>query len=382
MDLLTRDIIKELIEKRERWCVSLYLPTHRFGKETKQDSIRLGNLLREAEQQLVSGGYRPPDIQKALEPAQKLVGDSMFWRYQGDGLALFLSKGFVRSYRLPHSFEELVVVTDRFHIKPLLPLLSGDGRFFILALSQNEIRLLQGSRYRICEIELENVPPNLEEALKYDDPEKQLQFHTKTGGPGKRAAIFHSHGGGIDDTKENILRYFRKIASGVHEILRQETAPLVLSGVEYLFPLYREASSYQHILDQGISGNPEEMSPEDLHKRAWSLVEPIFRKSEEESAARYRNLLSSEKSSHDITKIVPASFYGKIDLLFVAIGIQQWGTFDPKRNVVCLHAKAEPHDEDLLDFAAVHTFVNGGTIYAVNLERMPNTEPIAALYRY
>ena len=382
MDFLTIDDIRELTEKQERWCVSIYLPTHRAGKETGQDSIRLKNLLSEAGQRLAAGGYRPPDIQEMLEPVQKLVNDTMFWRYQGDGLALFISRDFLRTYRLPEAFEELVIVTERLHIKPLLPLLSGDGRFFILALSQNEVRLLQGSRHNISDIELEQVPASLKEALKYDDPERQLQFHTRTGGPGKRAAIFHGHGVGIDEAKDNVLRYFQQIDKGLHEILKEETSPLVLSGVEYLFPLYRQASSYQHILEQGIPGNPEEMSPEDLHKSAWTLVEPLFMAAEKEAAARYRSLRNSEKSSHDITKIVPASFYGKIDLLFVAVGTQQWGAFDPKKNVVHLHAEAEPHDEDLLDFAAVHTLINGGTIYAVTRERMPDTTTTAAIYRY
>jgi hypothetical protein len=39
--------------------------------------------------------------------------------------------------------------SDRFHLKPLLPLLTGDGRFYILALSQNQVRLLQGTRYSV-----------------------------------------------------------------------------------------------------------------------------------------------------------------------------------------------------------------------------------------
>lgn len=382
MDLLTRDDIRELIEKQARWCVSIYLPTHRAGKETREDSIRLGNLLKEAEQRLAAGGYRRPEIQEMLAPVRKLIKDTIFWRYQSDGLAFFIAENFVRTYRLPAEFEELVIVTDRFHIKPLLPLLSGDGRFFILALSQNEVRLFQGSRYSVNDIELKNVPSSLAEALKYDDAERQLQFHTKTGVPGRRAAIFHGHGVGIDDAKDNILRYFQAIDSGLHDILKNESAPMVLSGVEFLMPLYCEASAYPHILEQGIPGNPEEMSPEELHKRAWSIVDPIFQKAEKDAAGRYRGLLNSEQSSHDITKIVPAAFYGKVALLFVVIGSHQWGVFDPERNVVYLHAEAEPHDEDLLDFAAVHTFINGGMIYAVTQESMPDPRSIAAVYRY
>lgn len=36
---------------------------------------------------------------------------------------------------------------------------------------------------------------------------------------------------------------------------------------------------------------------------------------------------------------------------------------------------------DLLDFAAVHTFLNGGTVYAVNPPEMPDDGPVAALFR-
>jgi hypothetical protein len=37
---------------------------------------------------------------------------------------------------------------------------------------------------------------------------------------------------------------------------------------------------------------------------------------------------------------------------------------------------------DLLDFAAAHTFLNGGTVYAVNPPEMPDDGPVAALFRY
>jgi hypothetical protein len=97
-----------------------------------------------------------------------------------DGLALFLAPHLSRSYRLPLAFEELAVVAGRFHVKPLLPLFTDDGRFDVLALSQNAVRMLECTRHSARQLELEGVPPNLAEALKYDDPEKQLQYHQWT----------------------------------------------------------------------------------------------------------------------------------------------------------------------------------------------------------
>jgi len=48
-------------------------------------------------------------------------------------------------YRLPLEFESLVVVGDRVHLKPLLSLFFGDRYFYLLALSQNQVRFFQAT---------------------------------------------------------------------------------------------------------------------------------------------------------------------------------------------------------------------------------------------
>jgi len=374
--------------KHKGLCVSIYMPTHRVGAGIQQDPIRLKNLLGEAEEALTLSGLRTPEAQELLEPAEKLLQDGLFWQRQSDGLALFLSPEAFRSYCLPFDFDELVVVTDRFHVKPLLPLLSGGGQFYVLALSQNEVRLLQGTRYSVSEVDLEGMPESLAEALRYEDPEKRLQFHTSTrtpGGKGERPAIFHGHGvASADDPKDYILRYFHRVDEGLRDLLHDETAPLVLAGVDYLFPIYREANTYPHLVDEGIEGNPEELSAEELHEQAWAIVQPLFLAAQKEAAAQYRQLAGAggEQASNKLKEVVPAAYHGRVETLFVAVGLQQWGTFDPATNTVQLHQEVKPGDEDLLDFAAVHTLLNGGTVYAVELEKVPDETPLAAVFRY
>jgi hypothetical protein len=36
----------------------------------------------------------------------------------------------------------------------------------------------------------------------------------------------------------------------------------------------------------------------------------------------------------------------------------------------------------LLEFAAIQTLLNGGTVYAVEPEKMPDTKSLAAVFRY
>jgi Bacterial archaeo-eukaryotic release factor family 7 len=383
MHLLSKEELKTLIEKPGGLSVSLYMPTHRIFPETKQDPIRLKNLLREAEERLKTAGLRPPEIKKLLKPAKALIKDGLFWQYQADGLAVFISSQGFFHYHLPLKFDELLVVTDRFHIKPLLPLFSNDGRYYILAISQNEVRLFQCTRHITNQIDLKGVPNSLSEALKYDDPEKQLQFQTRTpSGTGQRAAIFHGQGVGTDDAKNNIQRYFQQIDVGLRSILREERAPLVFAGVDYLLPIFREANSYPYLMEKGITGNPEGFKGEELHGQGWRIVEPYFLNAQEEATAKYKQLAGSEWTSSSLKEIALAAYHGRIDILFVAVGFQQWGVFDPDKLAVHLHQEAEPGDEDLLDFAAIHTLLNGGTVFAVEPEKVPDQAPLAALFRY
>lgn len=391
MDLLTKNDLKVLVEKQNGFCVSIFMPTHRTWPETQQEPIRLKNLLRTAEEYLVRSGLRTPEARKLLEPPQIFFTDTSFWRYQSDGLAIFLSPHIFRYYRLPLKFEELVVVTQRFNIKPILPLLSSEGRFFILALSQNNIRLFQGTQYSISEVNLEGdgIPTSISEALKYTDIEKQLQFHTRTTpftgeSPmvSERAGMFFGQREDIDKARKNILEYFNKIDKGLHELFRNEKAPLVLAGVDYLLPIYRETNSYPYLIEQGITGSPREVSEKDLQKQAWDIVQPYFQKAQEDAAAKYRQFSNTEHASHNMEEILIAAKQGRVESLFTAVGIQQWGRFDPDTNGVLFHQKEETGDEDLLDLAAVLTLLKGGAVYAVEPEKVPDASLLAAVFRF
>lgn len=360
-------------------AVSIYLPTHRAVPDTRQDPIRFKNLLRAAEGQVLAAGTRGPEARALLAPAFDLLLDSHFWQHQQEGLAVFVAPGIFRRYRVPSQLDEMVVVSHRFHLKPLVPLVTGNSTFFLLALSQNQVRFFEGTRDTLGEIDLEGLPPSLAEALKYDDPQKQLQYHTS--GPG-RAAMFHGHGAGIDEHKDNLLRFFRHVDAGIENLLRGQRAPLVLAGVEYFFPIYREASRYPHILEDGIAGNPERLSDEILHRRAWSLVEPRFARVQEEAAARYRQLAGTGKTSTDVARVVPAAHHGRVEVLFTARDAQQWGSYDSNADRVHLLPEAAADGQDLLDLAVVQALGRGAAVHVVDPPRMPEPAPVAAIFRY
>lgn len=388
MNILSRADLKALINRPaadHTASISLYMPTHRAGDQVRQDPIRLKNLIRQAEGLLETGGVRPHERQDLLAPLSQLVTDMPLWRARGDGLAVFRSRAVFRYYRVPLPLEDLVIVEDHFHIKPLLPLFVGDGRYYVLAFSQKQVRLFECTRQSVREVDLKDVPPNFDEALRYDQPEKHLQVHG--GGPRGVAggSVFHGQGAAGDEKthKRDLARFAQLVNHGLHALLKDSSAPLILAAVDYLIPIYREANVYPHLMPQALPGNPDGKTPDDLHREAWAVVEPEFQKAQRQAQERYRGfILSKGPVSRDLREVVRAAHDGRVDALFVSVGQHQWGGFDPETGAVFEHVTAQPGDADLTDLAAIDTLSHGGRVYAVKPGDVPDAAPVAAVFRY
>lgn len=386
MDVLTHDHVEGLIRRSGRYCVSVYMPTPRTGSETLEGPIHLKNLLRDAEDRLLARGLRTPDVREFLEPARALVTDRPFWQHLGDGLAVFLSPDGLQAFRVPRRFEPMVVVAERFLIAPLLPLDAQTEKFFVLALSQNAVRLLEASHYDVHTVETGAMPTALAEALKGDDPDAQFQYHTASPAPGPyggRGPMI-GHGSGVHDIKLDLERFFRKVDAGLAGRMHDERAPLVLAGVDYLLPIYRGVSAYPHLVDAVLEGNPDGLSAEELHRRAWPLVRPLFAAAREEAASRCRELLAKGdgRAAGSVEAIMPAADSGRVATLFVADDVHLWGTYDPSTRTTHVHMDEQPGDDELIDLAAARTLINRGTVYRVRREEVPGGRPAAAVLRY
>lgn len=396
MDLFTSQSLLALAAAREGPCVSLYMPTERRGPDTQQGPIRLKNLLGQVATELAALGQRTPAIQQLLAPAQALVNNNLFWQSQSDGLALLLAPETLATYRLPLPFDETVVVNDRFYLKPLLAMLSNDDTFYLLTLRQGGVRLLQGSRFSLAEIELgEKVPTSLTEALKYDEFETNVRFHVASrpstgssrGAPDRGAAMYHGQGSAADDAnlKAQITRFFRALDNGVSDLLTgSQQPPLVLAGIDYLRGLYRQVNQYNALVDEEITHDPETLTPQELHEQAWAIVEPIFTQVRQDALDAYQHLAGSgdARAVHKIEEIAPAAYFQRVDTLLLPRRMVQWGAFDAEANRVELHPERQPGDQDLIDFAAIHTLRNGGAVHLLEPSHFSAGASLAAILRY
>lgn len=384
MKLLTRDDLDMLAHHRQDPCVSIFTPLERGGPEKEQNRIRLKNVLRELEKRLAETGMRNSEIEEFLEPTESFLGNVRQWKQDSDGLALFLSPEVFRYYRVPSRFQELVVVSDEFHIKPLLPLLTGDGRFYVLALSQNDVRLLQCTHHSLRDVALpDETPTSLEEAQQYDVvTEGHVQY--RSGGGPSGGMVFHTQADDSDKAvhKKIVREFVRHVENGVKKVLSDEHSPLVLAGVKDIQALYREANTYHNLLDNGIDGNPDRAKAEDLKDAAWEIVGPMFKEVRDQAIGAYKRFEGTERASNDLDEVLEASLNGRVEVLLTDLNRHEWGTYDPDNGFVYLHYRQEGGDDDLLNRAALQTLLHGGSVFALETEEMPDGREVAAVYRY
>lgn len=381
--LQTQDLL-DLAAKGSTPCVSLYMPTHRKGPEVTQDAKRFKNLVREARIQCQNLGVTESRIEQVLARTESIARDRDFWQHRDCGLAALLAAETVFLHSLNYQCDELLIVADRFHVKPLLSMLDDGARFLVLAVSQNLVRVFEGSRFTMRELRPENAPTSLAEALWMDNPEKSLQLHTLSSPKtGRGEAVFHGHGSGGDDAKTDLLRYFRAIDQALCAYAGKRTVPLVLACVDYYLPLYRSVSTYPDLVDEVIPGNPESMSPRELHERAWELLRDRLANHEREAEARLVEASGAGRVETDAGEIVVAAKNGRISELFVALDVPTWGR--PSRNAMdppTIHDGRQPGDVDLLDLASVWTLEKGGEVFPRMLSEIPGRVPAAAMLRY
>jgi hypothetical protein len=207
-------------------------------------------------------------------------------------------------------------------------------------------------------------------------------LHFRQGRGGERASLAHGQDTTFEDPKDRMAQYFHLIDAGIRPVLQPDNVPLVLAAVEYYFPIYREANTYGHLLEEGIRGNPDGLRNDELHARAWKIVEPHFLKRRRTAEAEFPQVLGTGRASSDPAEVVRAALDGRVATLFVDVRGELWGSVNGDRRGVQTHPAPQPGDQDLLDLAATQTLLKDGTVYAVEPEKVPGRGKLAAVFRY
>ena len=368
-------LIQSLLQEPSNVCVSLYMPMFRWGREVRQNEIRLRNLMKDAQQLMEKDEVATSEQTQAI--MQKLE-EFLFepnhdaWQHPSAGLALFLTPDSLEIHPISYTVKEQAHVGERFYLRPLLPALHGSGSFVLLAVSQKHVRLFEGTSDSLEERHPDDLPENLQDALNIDEYLTSVQHFSYSSG-GDVDTMYHGHGAGDDDHKKNILQFFHRINEPLLDYLEGRDDPLIFAGVEYLFPMFQEAIHYKNILSEPVTGNFDDASTDDLHKPACKIAQSYYKQETTQAIENYNDAYGRNRATNDLETILQAAQMGAIDTLLIREGTPMWGHVDSEGHIQKDDSPTES-SLDLLDEAAVETLEKGGDVFTVSDEDFPKKD--------
>jgi hypothetical protein len=361
-DVPTRAQLDQLLAAREPSSVSIYLPTSPSSRGDAE-RIELKNLAGEASRQLQQAGASKADVAAIDDELADLVDDDEFWRYQARSLAVFLTPTWVTTFRLPHNLVPMVEVSDRFHLKPLLRTLTFPHTAFVLALSQNGVRLLEiAPDLEPVEIRVPDVPKDVASAVG--------KSSIKDRAPSGRIQ-------GTEGQKTRMRQYARQIDQALRPLLGGFDLPLILAAAEPMDAVYRSVNSYPHLVPASLTA-----SNADLVERARRLLDDIYASELRTIRDTYALRASQRRTSADVADVARAATYGLVDTVLVDIDEVVPGYVDDETGAVTFDETADAANYGVVDEIARRVWLTGGGVLAVRRDDIPENGSVAAILRY
>lgn len=368
IDLPTTEQFRALAQTRADACVSIYLQTTPLSQHIDAARIELGNLLKEACRQLEEGGLHRDRVAAVRDPILDLIDDEEFWRLQANSLAILATPDQEWTFRLANQLTNQVEVSDRFHLKPLLRAITFPHTAFVLALSENQVRLLEVlPSGPPVEVKVPGLPSDAASAA------------------GKSSINDRSPSGriqGSEGKKVRLTQYARKVDAALRPILAGRQTPLLLAATEPLASIYRLVNTSVDLVADGIGGNADRTTDLDLAKAARDRLDRLYAAAIADFAALFATRAMERRTTTDISDAARAATFGAIDTLLVDMDEVVIGTVDETNGAVSFADRPGRDSYGVVDEIAGRALATGARVLAVRKADIPGGAQLAAVLRY
>jgi hypothetical protein len=359
--------IKRLAGIRTDACVSIYLPTTPETANIGATRIAFGNLARRTREKLEASGLdkrRRGEIEDALV---SIAEDDEFWEMQANSLAVLASPEMLRTYRMATAVSETVVVADRFLFKPLLRAIAFPQTALVLALSENDVRLIEIFPDRPpSEIRVPGMPKDAAAAAGRASVNNLTQNTRIANAEGQTVLL---------------RQYARKVDAALGTVLAGRETPLILAATQPLDGIFRSTSNAAGLLPQGIAVSPDRMSEAELAAAARPVLDAHYRAEVEAANALFAARENDRRATTNLGEAARAATGGAIELLMVDIDGVTPGTVS-EAGAVDLAGQNGPGTYDIVDEIAGRALRTGAKLLAVRAADLPGDAPLAAVLRY
>lgn len=368
IDIPSKNDIKKLMDVTAEACVTLYMPTTPLPTQAEANRIEFKTLVARAIERLGGSGVDKRVLAGIQEGLAELDEDEEFWQFQARSLAVFATPDSVRTFRVPNNLTELVDVSDRFIVKPLLRTITFPQAAYVLALSVKSARLLEifpdGDPVAV---EVPNMPTDALsavglESLTDNDPTSRTQ--------------------GEAGRKLRLRQYSQKVDRALRGSIGASSMPLILAAAQPLNSIFRATSNYPRMAESTIEGNPDERSDAQLAGDARKVLDEVYAERIDEIKDKYEARAGHDRATTDLQRIARAATFGAVDLLLLDIDDVIDGTVDPETGDLQIDESDEVGNYGVVDEIAKRVFESGGKVLAVRKEQVPGGASAAAILRF
>ncbi|MFC0228575.1 baeRF11 domain-containing protein [Serratia aquatilis] len=362
VDIPSREEYSYLADVRSDACVSIYLQTSPLHQQLAASKIQFGNFIKEALQQVTDRGLDKRRIVLLEEELYSVLEDESFWDLHAHSLAVLVTPDSIRTYRLANQLPNRLDVGDRFYLKPLLRALTFPHSAYILALSENQTRLIEFFADAPAEeVTVPDMPARMRDAM------------------GDAALNDHHHG--AVHHKVRLAQYTRKIDQALRPVFARHDYPLILVSTEPLASIYRSTNSLSNLTEETLFSNAEHLGASELVTLVRPLMDNYYQAQLKALKSRFETRAGERRVTQDFSDAARAATFGAIDLLLINLDSTLNGTIDENGSIT-FSGNEDEAQYGLIDEIAKRAIATGARVLAVRSEDLPSGADLNAILRY
>ncbi len=366
VNIPTREELLALSEMRSDICLSIYITTTPLTQAQDASRIELKNILKDAIAQLSKANYDKKRIASLEEQITNLSEQEDFWVFHAHTLGILATPDSIRSYRLANSITNQMEISDRFHLKPLFRALTFPHHAYVLALSENDVRLIEFFPSSAPEeIRVPNMPKNALDAVGKATLTSSLSSL--------------AHESGSKGYKARLFSFARKVDEALKPRMLQNHVPLILASTEPLLSMYKAVSSTNNLATTEILTSPDRLSTSELVELARPILDNHYEQKIKTVKELFEERTGQDRVVLEISSAAKAATYGMISLLLVDFDKVVTGFIDDS-GTVSYSDKLEAYG--LIDEIAKRALAAGAEVLAVRKEDMIGDCGVAGILRY